>query len=128
MPQTQVARDMPPQLAELNRRLLVSGGPGAFSCAPGMPAAASGSAAAFRQTPVQLVQLVRQGSRRSSDLTAEASPAFPEASPAFPETPRAYPVSPQHAQRGGMLGQCDSLDLQMAESANDPLSRLLGFR
>ena len=120
-PEAQVARDMPPQLAELNRRLLVSGGPGAFSCGPDAAAAASGSAAAFRQTPVQLVQLVRQGSRASADLSAEASPAFPV-------TPRGFPVLPQHVQRGGMLGQCDSLDLRMAESASDPLSRLLGFR
>ena len=118
----QVTRDMPFQLAELNRRLLVSGGPAAFSCAPGAAATASGSAAAFRQTPVQLVQLVSQGSRRhSSDLAADASPSFPV-------TPRAYPVSPQHPQCGGMPGQCDALDLQLAESANDPLSRLLGFR
>ena len=114
---------MPPQLAELNRRLLVSGGPGAFSCLPCSPTGGGGSAsgpavggfpagasAHFPQTPVQLVQLVRQGSRPSGELGAAASRDF-AAAPA-----RLGSRHPHAAQR-------DSMD-----AVSDPLSRLLGFK
>ena len=119
--ESQVVRDMPPHLAQLNRRLLVSGGPGAFSCVLGAVGGAPGAGAAFRQTPVQLVQLVRQGSRHSSDLSTETSSNFAV-------TPREFPVTPQHAQRGGLLAQQNLLDMPMVDTVSDPLSRLLGFR
>jgi hypothetical protein len=112
---------MQPQLAELNRRLLTSGGPAAFSCAPCAPAGGGGGApsptagfpvvaAGFPQTPVQLVQLIRQGSRPSGELS-ELPPRDFAAAPARLDSLQREP-----------------LELRLVDAVSDPLSRLLGFK
>ena len=116
---------MPAQLCELNRRLLTSGGPAAFSCVPCAPARGGGGApsptagfaavaSGFLQTPVQLVQLVRQGSRPSGELSEL--------------TPRSFAAAPAQLDPFQHGAQREPQELRLADAVSDPLSRLLRFK